>query len=79
MTGFRPFSQYSPHASIDRKGNCGVGWEVPAGSSFINQMGIPIVSQVPCAKTNRWKDDHTLLTNESHTIVGNGSMWGNGV
>jgi len=67
MTDFCPFSPYSPHAGMNGQGNCGVGQEVPAGSSFINQMGTPVVFQVPWGKTNKT----ILLTPASLT-----SSWG---
>jgi hypothetical protein len=52
-----------------------VGREVPAGSSFINQICIPVVFQVPWGKTNngRTPEDHHINSNESHIID---SSWG---
>jgi len=62
--------------------NCRVGQEVPAGSSFINQVCIP--GRVPGTVGGKTStvDERTNQTysKESHVIVENGSrVWGSGV
>jgi hypothetical protein len=60
MTGFGP-SQWFSTCRMEAKEFAGMGMNVPAGSSFINEVSIPVVFQVPWGKTNKGKGGQSDL------------------
>ena len=46
---------------MEAKEFAGMGMNVPAGSSFINEVSIPVVFQVPWGKTNKGKGGQSDL------------------